>query len=343
MSELDHKLDTEEVRDTEIAEFRAIAEYLQGVGIPLPPAITEREDLPPLAPETELFRIEAELKRLPADQCLVTHRDFRVYYGSAQQLPATLREITRLRELTFRLFEEGSGQELDSDVYDHSYLHLFIWDARAHAIVGAYRLGRTDLIRAQSGDAGVYLAQMFDFDDAFWAGSAMLEIGRSFVVPAYQKSHSSLYLLWAGIGQFLVQHPQYRRLYGVVSISRVYDGRTSAVVRDALVEPSAAIRPKAPYRPELGATWQAYLERRSPIAMQDVSKLVRVLEDDKRDVPVLIKHYHKLGARFLEAAVDAKFNNTPGLLLRLDVAAMPERYIRTYLRDGAGDYLGWRE
>ena len=64
-------------------------------------------------------------------------------------------------------------------------------------------------------------------------------------------------------------------------------------------------------------------------------------EDDKRDVPVLIKHYHKLGARFLEAAVDAKFNNTPGLLLRLDVPAMPERYIRTYLREGAAAYLAW--
>jgi len=328
-------------QDSDIDDLQAIVAYLQGVGISLPAAVTEPDDLPPLAKKTEALRIEEEISRLAEDQCLAVHRGFTVYCARAEQIPLTLREITRLRELTFREFDEGSGQEVDSDSFDHTYHHLFVWDAQARAIVGAYRLGQTDVILAEQGVAGVYLAQMFDFTDSFFEGTPLLEVGRSFIVPEYQKAHASLYLLWLGIGQFLVRHPQYRRLYGLVSMSRVYDSRATAVVRDTLVEPLDQVRAKAPYKPELGEVWQDFMARQGPFTMRDVSKLVRGLEDDKRDVPVLIRHYHKLGAKFLEAAIDGNFNNTPGLLLRLDVAAMPQKYIKTYLGEGGQAYLDY--
>ena len=111
-------------------------------------------------------------------------------------------------------------------------------------IVGGYRLGHTDELLAARGSQGIYLGEMFEFDPSFYAGSPMLEIGRSFVVPQYQKNHASLFLLWCGISQYLVRRPRYRRVYGVVSMSRLYDPTTLAAIRDALVEPDEGVRPQ---------------------------------------------------------------------------------------------------
>lgn len=309
----------------------------------MPVPVSDPDNLPALAPATEPEQIESEFEQLPQNQCLHKYRQFAVYYGSQAQIPATVHEITRLRELTFRAFQEGSGQAVDTDQFDATYLHLFVWDTQARLIVGGYRMGQTDLLRRTHGREGVYLGMMFEFDSSFYDGTAMLEIGRSFVVPAYQRNHLSLYLLWCGIGRFMIAMPSYRRMYGVVSISRLYDGRTMAAIRDALLEPSAEIHAKFAYEPDLGTEWCEYLALNGPMPMRDVSRIVRALEDDERDVPVLIRHYHKLGARFVSAAVDGNFNNTPGLLLLLDVPAIPEKYLKKYMGEGAQSYLDYAD
>lgn len=327
--------------DDRTAEFAKLLTIIQSAAVSMPKAAADPKSMPPVAAPIDPSRIEAELERLPAQQCLHTYRQFRVFFGSQAQLKATVHEITRLREHTFRAFQEGSGQEVDADEFDASYLHVFVWDTQARKIVGGYRLGQTDLLRDAHGADGVYLGMMFDFDDSFYDGPTMLEIGRSFVAPEYQKLHASLHLLWCGIGRFLVQNPQYRRLYGVVSLSRLYDSRTIAAIRDALLEPSAGVRAKSAYEPDLGAEWRGYLASHQPMAIRDLSAIVRALEDEERDVPVLIRHYHKLGARFVSAAVDGNFNNTPGLLLSLDVPCIPNKYLNLYFGEGAQAYLDY--
>ena len=44
--------------------------------------------------------------------------------GVAEQIPNTLREIGRLREITFRQAGEGTGRSLDLDRFDRDYQHL---------------------------------------------------------------------------------------------------------------------------------------------------------------------------------------------------------------------------
>ena len=317
--------------------------HLDATVVALPSAVSDPRNLPPLAPPVNPHTIAAELARLPAENALYTHRQFSVYFGTQAMLPATVEEITRLREHTFRAFKEGSGKSVDTDRFDASYLHLVVWDTQKKAIVGGYRLGQTDNLRRLHGPDSVYLEMMFEFDDSFYEGTPMLEVGRSFVVPEYQKNHNSLHLLWCGIGRFLVGHPQYRRLYGVVSVSRLYDSRTIAAIRDALLEPSSAVYAKSAFKPDLGTEWRDYLASKSPMSMREVSRIVRALEGNKRDVPVLIRHYHKLGARFVSAAVDGNFNNTPGLLLCVDVPTIPARYLKRYFGDDAQFYLDYTE
>ena len=324
------------------AELDDVVQYLTTVAISLPKAMTEPEDLQPIASPVPVGVLVDELARLPADNQLYSYRQYRVFCGTAEQIPNTLQEITRLREMTFRHMQEGSGLSVDTDKHDVSYVHLFVWDTQEQQIVGGYRLGKTDELLETYGPQGVYLADMFEFDPAFYADCPTLEIGRSFVVPQYQRNHHSLSLLWCGIGQFIVRQPKYRRVYGVVSMSRIYDATTIAAIRDALVEPMEHVRPIAPYEPDLGKPWQDFVGDHAPLAMKVVSHLVKTLEENQRDVPVLIRHYHKLGARFVSAAVDSAFNNTPGLLLCLDVPNIPHKYLKQYLREGAEDYLNYQ-
>ncbi len=323
-------------------ELHQIVDYLETVSIAMPKPVANLEAAPPVAPPEPKRVLAEELAALPLHQLLHTYRQFDVYCGALQQMPAVVREITRLRELTFREMEEGSGCEVDTDEFDATYLHLLVWDREMQAIVGGYRLGRTDELLRDQGPDGVYLGIMFHFDPSFYSGPPMLEIGRSFVAPQYQRMHASLHLLWCGIGRYIVANPAYRKVYGVVSMSRLYDGRAVAAIRDALLEPQAAVTPKSAYEPDLGDQWRAFLSEKQPLAMKEVSQIVRALEQDERDVPVLIRHYHKLGARFVSAAVDGNFNNTPGLLLSLDVPSIPAKYLKQYLGPDLNGYLTYK-
>src|SRR5262249_16906806 len=91
--------------------------------------------LPP--PENVLAE---EVGRLPG-KSLAEANGLAVYLAQARQIPNVLREIGRLREVTFRQAGEGTGSALDLDAFDSYYLHLFVWNREEQEVVGAYRLG----------------------------------------------------------------------------------------------------------------------------------------------------------------------------------------------------------
>ena len=298
----------------------------------------------PLAPLGAPARIAAELSALPGAQRLLDYKQFSVFYAAAAQIPMLMADIARERERVFRLYDEGSGQPRDGDAYDETYVQLFVWDNQARTLVGAYRMGRADALR-EPGAGGLYLTQMFEFDAAFYdAHPPALEMGRSFVVPEYQKHYASLYLLWQGIGRYLAAFPRYRRLYGTVSLSRQYDDRAIALICDALIEPSPYVRPRHTLRTGLHPEWGTFAAalRESDCAGFDLPSLstcVRGIDREGKDLPILLKHYYKLGARFHCVGVDPHFNDTPGLLLSVDMDAMPEKLISTFLGEHAAAYL----
>ena len=248
-------------------------------------------------------------------------------------------EIARERELVFREHDEGSGRARDSDEFDNTYVQLWVWDNAESALVGAYRLGRTDILKRRYGISGLYLSQMFHFDDAFHDDmTPALELGRSFVVPQHQKSFHALYLLWKGIGCYLVAHPQYRRLYGTVSLSRQYDDRAIALLCEALIEPSPGVRARHPLPNRLDPELRGLLDE-SGSDLNVLQSLVRGLDAEGKGLPVLLKHYLKLGAKFHSVGVDPNFNNTPGLLLSVDVPDLEPVKLSTFLGGGAEGYL----
>lgn len=130
-----------------------------------------------------------------------------------------MREIGRLRELSFRMVGEGTGKRRDIDSFDQDYLHLILWDENDLEIAGAYRFAETAKVLAKKGPDGIYTNTLFDYQpDMNACFEKGLELGRSFVQPKYWGKRSLDYL-WVGIGAFLAKHPEYRYLFGPVSIS----------------------------------------------------------------------------------------------------------------------------
>ena len=65
-----------------------------------------------------------------------------LYVVSWKDSPNTLREIGRLREVSYREAGASSGKAMDLDEYDMMevpYSQLIVWDPEAEAIIGGYR------------------------------------------------------------------------------------------------------------------------------------------------------------------------------------------------------------
>ena len=162
-----------------------------------------------------------EQLRLDIAQCQLlgeTFDGYKILCYQHQGESVLMREIGRLRELTFRQIGEGSGRSLDIDHFDDSYDHLVLWDEANTAIVGAYRM------RAAAGTSwewpSLYSQTLFKLKPAFQPYLDQgLELGRSFVQPAYQ-GRRSLDYLWQGIGAYVSARPGIRYLFGPVSISQ---------------------------------------------------------------------------------------------------------------------------
>ncbi len=151
-----------------------------------------------LSPDSPMLQqaFEAEIAALrKAGGPIAQQGSFSVFIAAAPEIPHLLREIGRLREVSFRLVGEGTGEDVDLDKFDDYYLHVFLWDEKERRVAGAYRLGRADMIMRRYGAKGLYTSTLFKFQKPFLKHlEQALEMGRSFVARtisgAFQRCHS---------------------------------------------------------------------------------------------------------------------------------------------------------
>ena len=258
----------------------------------------------------------------------------RILSGRLAPDSALMREIGRLRELTFRAVGEGTGRRLDFDRYDTWYEHIVLWDAVAFEVVGAYRLVRVDQVLAERGLSGLYTASLFDFDRALMPVLRQaVELGRSFVAPKHWGTRS-LDWLWYGIGAWLRRHPDIRYLFGPVSISAAMPEAAReqlvAYYRQHHGETRALARSRRPYEPA------AIVPEFESL---DADAAFRVLKANLdrlgARVPTLYKQYTELcepgGARFLAFGTDPDFAGAIDGLILVDLATLKPKKRQRYL------------
>lgn len=154
-----------------------------------------------------------------------------------RECPATMQEIGRLREESFRAAGGGTGKSVDIDefdIMDPPCRQLIVWDPVERMILGGYRyIVGTDIRMLPDGKPRIAMSHMFDFSPEFIRRylPETIELGRSFVRLNYQSSREgakALYALdnlWDGLGALTVINPSIKFLVGKMTMYPSYDRR----------------------------------------------------------------------------------------------------------------------
>lgn len=294
--------------------------------------------LEPIVPAVDPSLLEREVRALPDKNLLVENGNLQVFYAKASQIPFSLREIGRLREVTFRGVSEGTGKGLDIDSFDNYYTHLFIWNNVKCEIAGAYRLVSVGDVLEQFGVSGLYTSTLFAYRSKLLEQLCpALELGRSFIRPEYQKQYSSLHLLWRGIGTYVYLHPEFKILFGTVSISNEYNSVSRMLIasflrgNNYLPEFARLIKPRNPHRsvPLRGVDSQT-----TSIVVRDlknINELLSEIEAKHHSIPVLLKQYLRLGGKLLGFNIDKSFGNVLDGLIYVDLRETEPKILEKYL------------
>ena len=297
----------------------------------------------PVAAGWSLDSLSEEVNSLPADRCLVESGDLAVYLGTACEIPQLLREIGRLRELTFRRAGEGTGKSRDLDSFDDYYSHIFLWHKGKREVVGAYRAGNTSEILAQRGIGGLYTSTLFRYDlQIFQKLGPSLELGRSFVRPEYQRQYAPLLLLWKGIAGLVARRPETPVLFGAVSISNDYNAASREMIYrffEARMQDDGLARwveARRPFRPAVLRKWDCRGMCHALRELEELSQPITDVEADGKGLPVLLRQYAKVGGKLVGFNVDRKFSDVLDGLVVVDLRRTEPNVLERYMgREGA--------
>ncbi len=292
----------------------------------------------PVTAAAPAVSLAEEVARLPEDRCLAKSGDLAVYLGAAGEIPQLLREVGRLREITFRRAGEGTGKSRDLDSFDDYYEHILLWHKTKRELVGAYRAGNTAEILAERGISGLYTSTLFRYDHRiFQKLGPALELGRSFVRPEYQRQYAPLLLLWKGIARLVALRPEIPVLFGAVSISNDYNQASREMIygffeaRMREDELAGLIEPRRPFRPAPLHKWDCRGMYHALRDLDELSQPITDVEADGKGIPILLRQYAKIGGKLLGFNVDRKFSNVLDGLVMVDLrrteSAVLERYM----------------
>lgn len=285
-----------------------------------------KEIVPPTAAEL----MDMELVPLRENYRVWTEKNYEVFITPTALIPNIIREIGRLREITFRDIGEGTNNSTDLDEYDIYYNHLFIWDVSTKMIVGAYRIGVGDEIFDSYGKKGFYTANLFkirsQFSDVL---QNSLELGRSWIRKEYQQKALPLFLLWKGILKFVIDNPRYRYLIGPVSISNTFSKFSKSLIVDYITrhhfdhEMAQYVKPRKQFKVDF-ASIDTDVLMAGEENFKKLDNLISEIETHNIKVPVLLRQYISLNAKIICFNIDPKFADCLDGFLVLDLQKVPK-------------------
>ena len=277
--------------------------------------------------------LEKEIANL-TEYLVCSEKNYEVYICSSTAIPTILKEIGRLREITFREIGEGTNKPIDLDEYDINYYHLFIWEKESKMIVGAYRIGKGAEIFYSMGIKGFYLNELFKIQKQFYPVlMKSLELGRSWVRKEYQQKPLPLFLLWKGILQFLSKNLEYRYLIGPVSISNRFTKLSKSLIVEFIRnnnfdhELAQFVKPRKNFKVDFSKI-DKYLLTEAGQTLKDLDSLISDIETSNMRIPVLLRQYLALNAKIISFNIDPKFSDCLDGFLILDIETIPSEILK---------------
>ena len=277
-----------------------------------------------------------------------------IYITTAHLSPNIMREIGRLRELSFALDGGGTGKDCDIDVFDtlpepYCFKQLFVWSPEDEEIVGGYRfIHGSNMLYKNDGTIATPTSELFQYSEDFTTNYLpyTVELGRAFVQPEFQPGNNfrkglySLDNLWDGLGAIALEIPETRYFFGKITMYPQMNPKAKDLIRfflkkhfpdrDGLVWPYEALPMEADLN-ELDALFSGRNYK------EDYQILVRSVRSLGSVVPAMLNAYMNLSPtmRSFGTAMNVDFGNTDetGLLVALhDIAPeKKQRYFESYV------------
>ena len=271
---------------------------------------------------------------------LLQSKNYEVYLAPAATIPNILREIGRLREITFREIGEGTNKAIDLDHFDSYYYHMFLWDTEAECLAGAYRMGLGTEIYEAFGINGFYLQDLFRFESELHdMMSKSIELGRAFIIKQYQQKPMPLFLLWKGIVHTTLRFPNHKYLIGGVSISNRFSNFSKSLMIEFMkshyYDPYLAqyVHPKKEFKVKLKDADKDFVFDATEADLNKFDKIIDEIEPGALRLPVLLKKYIKQNARLIAFNVDPLFNNAVDGLMYIRISDLPDSTVRPVLEE----------
>ncbi len=282
-----------------------------------------------------------EVEELRQTDCrLLKSKNYEVFLSPASKIYNILREIGRLREITFREIGEGTNESIDLDRFDQYYHHMFLWDDQAKVIAGAYRMGLGSKIFASHGINGFYLQDLFRFEpELHTMMSQSIEMGRAFIIASYQQKPMPLFLLWKGIVHTTLRFPEHKYLIGGVSISNQFSNFSKSLMIEFMkshyYDPYVAqyVHPKKEFKVKLKDADKDFVFDETEADLNKFDKIIDEVEPGALRLPVLLKKYIKQNAKLIGFNVDPLFNNAVDGLMYIKIADLPESTVRPVMEE----------
>ena len=274
-----------------------------------------------------------------------------IYILSAHDSPNIMREIGRLREISFRDSGGGTGLDCDIDDFDtrdeNYFLQLIVWNPTDRAIVGGYRFLLCDKLPLdENGQVDTPTSELFLYSERFVKDYLpyTLELGRSFVQPDYQPSKHlskglySLDNLWDGLGSLIDIYPEAKYYFGKVTMYPQLERTSRDMIlyfmkkhfpdKEKLVSP----RPELDL-PILTETAQLEAVFTADNYRDDYKILVRSVRERGAAVPPLVSAYMNLSPtlRSFGTALNPGFGSVEETGLLLTIGDMFEEKAQRHL------------
>lgn len=280
----------------------------------------------------------------------------KIYIVTAHDSPNIMREIGRLRELSFRSGGGGTGEEIDTDKYDFlekPYKQLIVWDPDNQQIIGGYRFLEGSLVQiGTNGQPEFVMSHLFTFSQRFINDYMpyTIELGRAFVQPDYQstrmgmKSLFALDNLWDGLGALILTVKGAKYFIGKVTMYNNFPvvARESiyAYLNKHFADTDGLIIPKRPIvvSYEMQVKAQEFLTENNPA--DDYKLLIKAVRNEGENIPPLFNAYIGLSdtMKIFGYTIDHDFGSVyeTGMMVTMDDLhpAKQQRYIQPYV-----DYL----
>ncbi|GGG35072.1 GNAT family N-acyltransferase [Bizionia arctica] len=287
----------------------------------------------------EIMNKEVEALRT-GDFRLLQSKNYEVFLATSKEIPNILREIGRLREITFREIGEGTNEAIDLDTFDTYYHHMFLWDSEQGVVAGAYRMGLGSEIFSKYGIDGFYLQDLFRFEpELYKMMSESIELGRAFIIKEYQQKPMPLFLLWKGIVHTTLRYPDHKFLIGGVSISNQFTNFSKSLMIEFMkshyYDPYIAqyVHPKKEFKVKLKDADKDFVFDETEADLNKFDKIIDEVEPGALRLPVLLKKYIKQNARLVAFNVDPLFNNAVDGLMYIKIADLPESTVRPVMEE----------